>query len=635
MPSSDALGLLGGRGGLTVQQVIESLSKDFFLIIYYRKSDMQGNLSIKGIPVQTIYSQCLSGKFIINRRYQRKLVWSIGEKEKFIDSLLNGFPIPMIIAANYRKPDDEYAFEVLDGMQRLNAIISFIENEFSVGGSFFDLESVAQTKSQKESGEVSQKYPVLDLSLCTKILDYPVPFSVCDNNNTEKVDESFRRINTGGRTLSKQDVRQAGALGQIPDLVRDCSIYIRKDSSHSNIVDLRNMKNISLSNKGLGYGVDLQKIFWSKHGVITSENIRMSRDEELVAHIISYIADSDNAETTSRYLDAIYDSSSRECQSLNLSINKIGYETVYKQFCFVFDELKKTLDSESNIFKDLVFKGKPNKTSNVFQIIYIAFYKSLVVHNLQVANYLNVRDSLLDIFDMHLKALDSDKKWSSSDRETLSESVFGVIKSGFKPKSGIDRSLSSWVESLENILNESRTEQVCYDFKMGLHKISDGSGEFVEKTFGKIIKTLTAMTNSKSGDCFVIVGVAETEESAVLHRRHYQSEFLKYNNFFIVGVESEADKYQGSMEEYERKILRLISSQPISEKFKDVIKSNLVTFTYNNREVMLLKAFRSERPERYGGDIYKRNLSHIVKVDRDSEFDFLDSFRRESELAPM
>jgi hypothetical protein len=596
---------------------------------------MQGNLSIKGMPVQAIYSQCIAGKFIINRRYQRKLVWGIEEKEKFIDSLLNGFPIPMIIAANYRKSNNESAFEVLDGMQRLNAIVSFIEGEFSVNGKFFDLESVAQTKSQKDSGEIFQKEPVLDIESCSKILDYPVPFSVCDNNDMEKVDESFRRINTGGRTLSKQDVRQAGALGKIPDLVRDCSIYIRKDSSHSHILDLRNMKNISLSNKGLGYGIDLNKVFWSRHGIITSENIRMSRDEELVAHVVAYIADLNDAETTSRYLDAIYNSSSSESQSLNLAINKLGYDTVYKQFCFVFDELKKTLDSENNIFKDVVFKGRPSKTPNVFQVVYIAFYKALIVHNLQVANYLNLGNSLINIFDMHLKVLESEKKWSADDREKLSESIYGVIKSNFRPKSGTDRNLSSWVESLENILNESRTEQVCYDFKMGLHKISDGTGTFVNGTFDKIVKTLTAMTNSKSGDCFVILGVAGNENAARAHKNHYQSEYLKYNNFCIVGIESEANRYQASIENYEQKILQLISSQPISDKFKQTIKSNLVTFTYNNREIMLLKAFRSENPERYDGDIYRRNLSHLEKVDRDSEFDFLDSFRRESEQAQM
>ncbi|TCB65876.1 DUF262 domain-containing protein [Acinetobacter sp. ANC 4178] len=596
---------------------------------------MEGNLSIKGIPVLTIYSQCVAGKFIINRRYQRKLVWSIEEKEKFIDSLLNGFPIPMIIAANYRKSNDENAFEILDGMQRLNAIISFIECEFSVNGKYFNLETVAQTKSQKESSEILQKEPVLDIDSCAKVLDYPVPFSVCDNNNSEKVDESFRRINTGGRTLSKQDVRQAGALGQIPDLIRDCSIYIRKDSSHSNIVDLRNMRNISLSNKGLGYGIDLHGIFWSKHGIITTENIRMSRDEELVAHLVSYIINPNQAQTTSKYLDAIYDSTSQESESLNIGINKKGYDPIYKQFCFVFEELKKTLDTGSDSFRKLVFKESPAKTTSVFQVVYIAFYKALITHNLQVANYLNLRNSLENLFDMHLKALDSDLKWSSQDREKLSESIYGVIKLHFKPKSGTDRYLSSWVESLENILNESKTEQVCYDFKMGLHQISDGSGKFHESTVDKIVKTLTAMTNSKAGDCFVVLGVADNENAAKTHKKHYNSEYLKYNDFCIVGIESEAVMYQKSIENYEKKILQLIAKQPISEKFKQVIKSNIVTFTYNNREILLFKAFRSDNPERYNGDIYKRNLSHLEIVDRDSEFDFLDLFRRESNHAQI
>ena len=246
---------------------------------------MQVNLSIKSIPVQNIYSQYLTKTYLINRRYQRKLVWSIEEKEKFIDSLLNGFPIPMIIAANHKTPEGKIAFEIPDGMQRLNSITSFIEGEFSVNDKYFNLEAIAQTKAQKDSGKLLQNTPVLSLDECASLLDYPVPFSVCDESDKSKVDESFRRINTGGRTLSKQDVRQAGALGVIPDIIREASIYIRKDSSHSNVVDLRNMKNISLSNKGLKYGINLFEVFWAKHDIIMYENVRKSRDEELVAHL--------------------------------------------------------------------------------------------------------------------------------------------------------------------------------------------------------------------------------------------------------------------------------------------------------------------------------------------------------------
>lgn len=47
----------------------------------------------------------------------------------------------------------------------------------------------------------------------------------------------------------------------------------------------------------------------------------------------------------------------------------------------------------------------------------------------------------------------------------------------------------------------------------------------------------------------------------------------------------------------------------------------------------MFKASRLEKPERYNEDIFIRNLSHLEKIDRESEFDFLDTFRKESALA--
>ncbi len=599
----------------------------------FNGDEMQGNLSIKGVTVQNIYAQYLNGNFVINRRYQRKLVWSVEEKERFIDSLLNSYPIPMIITALYKKPDDSNASEILDGMQRLNAITSFIEGEFPVNGKYFNLSAVAQTKRKLDAGKLKQNSPYLDLDSCSKILDYPVPFSVCDSNDPKKVDESFRRINTGGRTLSRQDVRQAGSLGTIPDLVRDAAIYIRKDSSRTSILDLSNMKSISLSNQGLSYGIELKNIFWVKHSIITSENVRKSRDEELVAHLLAYIAHKDGAKTPSTYLDSIYDATTEDSKDLQRKINSIGYDTIYKQFCFVFDELEKVLGYCSHNFSKLVYSGRPTKVNRVFQIVYIAFYKAIIKHNLKIGNYKNLCSALHHIFDKHLRAVDSDKKWNNSDREKLSDAILGVIKPHFSPRSGADRYLSSWVENLENILNESQTEQVCYDFKIGLNKISDGSGEFIPKTLSKIIKTLVAMTNTKTGDCYVIVGVADNDNGAKLHEKHYKKPYLKYNGFNIVGIDSEAEKYHKSLDIYQRKILDLIDKEPISPRFKDIIRSNLVTFTYSGKEILLFKAVRGDKPELYNNSYVKRALSHNATVPRDEEFDFFEVFKKESSLS--
>ena len=125
------------------------------------------SLSVTPYTVQMIYGLYYQEKLKINRRYQRKLVWSINEKQSFIDSLIKGYPIPLILAS---KSSDEN-FEILDGLQRLNAIVSFIEGDFSVDGQYFDFNAITYTKTLID--EKKQKTPILGLSAslcstCTK-----------------------------------------------------------------------------------------------------------------------------------------------------------------------------------------------------------------------------------------------------------------------------------------------------------------------------------------------------------------------------------------------------------------------------------------------------------------------------------
>ena len=56
-------------------------------------------LAIRPETVETIFDYCQEGKLLANRRYQRKLVWTIEEKETFIDSLSLNIPVPLILAS--------------------------------------------------------------------------------------------------------------------------------------------------------------------------------------------------------------------------------------------------------------------------------------------------------------------------------------------------------------------------------------------------------------------------------------------------------------------------------------------------------------------------------------------------------
>ncbi|WP_413165654.1 DUF262 domain-containing protein [Capilliphycus salinus ALCB114379] len=100
----------------------------------------------RGIPISQAYRDYRNGNLLVNRKYQRKLIWSVAEKEKLIGSILNGYPIPLILLAERPQVHGIGKYEIIDGMQRLNAICDFIENGFSFQGKYFDLNEFSYAK---------------------------------------------------------------------------------------------------------------------------------------------------------------------------------------------------------------------------------------------------------------------------------------------------------------------------------------------------------------------------------------------------------------------------------------------------------------------------------------------------------
>lgn len=53
-----------------------------------------------GKVVERSYEDYRNNQYLVNRRYQRKLVWELEEKQAFIDSLANGYPVPLFLLQN-------------------------------------------------------------------------------------------------------------------------------------------------------------------------------------------------------------------------------------------------------------------------------------------------------------------------------------------------------------------------------------------------------------------------------------------------------------------------------------------------------------------------------------------------------
>lgn len=70
------------------------------------------------------------------------------------------------------------------------------------------------------------------------------------------------------------------------------------------VVPLGVIPEISLSNKDLNYGIDIEKVFWRRQGILDQDLLRRSRDEEIIATLIgSFLLDRPIAVITSTVLD--------------------------------------------------------------------------------------------------------------------------------------------------------------------------------------------------------------------------------------------------------------------------------------------------------------------------------------------
>lgn len=133
-------------------------------------------------------------QIILDSDFQREKVWNQKQKSELVESVLMGLPIPIMYLS-----EDKFAnLIVVDGRQRLTAFFEFLDGKYSLTGlkilknlndkSFNDLEPVYQSKLE-------------DYQLITHIIKPPTPDSVIFN--------IFDRVNRGGTTLNKQEMRNA------------------------------------------------------------------------------------------------------------------------------------------------------------------------------------------------------------------------------------------------------------------------------------------------------------------------------------------------------------------------------------------------------------------------------------------
>jgi hypothetical protein len=160
--------------------------------------------------VDLLVKRMRSGTYVIPP-FQRSYVWSIRKASRFIESLLLGLPVPgiflykEILTPNYL---------IVDGHQRLKTLQYFLDGHF--GERKFRLEDVQERWNGLTFDELNE----LDRRNFEDAIIHTIIFSQDDPpENNSSIYHVFERLNTGGMTLTPQEIRNCINHGELTSLL--------------------------------------------------------------------------------------------------------------------------------------------------------------------------------------------------------------------------------------------------------------------------------------------------------------------------------------------------------------------------------------------------------------------------------
>ena len=152
---------------------------------------------------------------ILNPGFQRRSVWKPGTKSFLIDTIVKGFPIPIIFLRErgVNLKTYEPIREVIDGQQRLRTLISYIDiallKDANVERDLFQVKTVHNKElANKGFKEISADNQQRILNYQFSVHTLP---SYVDDRDVIQI---FRRMNSTNYTLNAQELRNAEFFGE-------------------------------------------------------------------------------------------------------------------------------------------------------------------------------------------------------------------------------------------------------------------------------------------------------------------------------------------------------------------------------------------------------------------------------------
>lgn len=160
-------------------------------------------------PISDVREWADNKRLELRPDFQRNEVWTQAAQIMLIDTILKGIPIPKIYIKSIVKDEKTYRI-VVDGQQRLTAILKFVRDEFPL-------------KKPYNGEYLNMKYSQLPKEERDKFIRYKIDINEIFNPTDEEIRDLYSRVNKYTVQLNKQELRKADFPGDFISLAERLS----------------------------------------------------------------------------------------------------------------------------------------------------------------------------------------------------------------------------------------------------------------------------------------------------------------------------------------------------------------------------------------------------------------------------
>jgi hypothetical protein len=199
----------------------------------------------------------------IDPPYQRRSVWTLKDRQSFLDTIFRGYPCPAIFLHKETVQGGKQLYHVVDGKQRLETVLRFTKNEISVNKDFGDIALDGKKWKDLDSSPELKK----------KFWDYVFSVEFIDVTDGVIINTVFDRLNRNARKLERQEIRHARFDGWF--------ISMAENEAENNEE-------------------------WGSWGVVTKARARRMKDVQSISELLIVILESRIDGFDQDYIDEIY-----------------------------------------------------------------------------------------------------------------------------------------------------------------------------------------------------------------------------------------------------------------------------------------------------------------------------------------